>query len=364
MSLVTTASRSSPASARHSAATSAVLPEPTGPPMPIRSARGPLPAVRAGRRRGRDGCAAPRRARAWARCRGRDGGQDAKRRTSQVAWFSAPMSSSGARAAGRSSTGSSAAGAAARGRDSSRRREPGQQRAAPRTGRGRAAARRAGRAGRRARTRRPARPRAAVEPGAPARRHAERHRWCGPRTRGQPRRHAAEQMRPRRPHSGALPCAAGRRAAAPGDGRQRGVRAPASEVGERPRRRRAGGGGERGGDQTGGGAAGRAGTPPGRPGRATRPAATAASRPPECACPPAGNRPSASSRQRGDGLIRTGSSAGPWAARSTGPARPPRRRCATVNVSGSTSMRGMRVVLRQVGLAHASACRRPAPARA
>ncbi len=39
MSLVTTARFSSPASAWHSAATRAVLPEPTGPPMPIRSAR-------------------------------------------------------------------------------------------------------------------------------------------------------------------------------------------------------------------------------------------------------------------------------------------------------------------------------------
>src|SRR3954470_20454410 len=37
MSLVTTASESSPLSARHSAATSAVLPPPTGPPMPILS---------------------------------------------------------------------------------------------------------------------------------------------------------------------------------------------------------------------------------------------------------------------------------------------------------------------------------------
>src|ERR1700722_11691887 len=39
MSLVTTASATSSRSARHSAATSAVLPEPTGPPIPIRSAR-------------------------------------------------------------------------------------------------------------------------------------------------------------------------------------------------------------------------------------------------------------------------------------------------------------------------------------
>src|SRR3954469_20048476 len=37
MSLVTTASESWPLSARHSAATSAVLPPPTGPPMPILS---------------------------------------------------------------------------------------------------------------------------------------------------------------------------------------------------------------------------------------------------------------------------------------------------------------------------------------
>src|SRR6266545_3857734 len=41
MSLVTTAMVSSPASTRHSAATSAVLPLPTGPPMPSRKARGP-----------------------------------------------------------------------------------------------------------------------------------------------------------------------------------------------------------------------------------------------------------------------------------------------------------------------------------
>ena len=44
MSLVTTPIVSSPDSARHSAATSAVLPLPTGPPMPIlgtRRARGP-----------------------------------------------------------------------------------------------------------------------------------------------------------------------------------------------------------------------------------------------------------------------------------------------------------------------------------
>src|SRR5690349_13393087 len=40
MSLVTTATRRSWARARHRAATSAVLPEPTGPPMPTRTARG------------------------------------------------------------------------------------------------------------------------------------------------------------------------------------------------------------------------------------------------------------------------------------------------------------------------------------
>src|SRR4051794_31559289 len=39
MSLVTTASDISPRSVRHSAATRAVLPPPTGPPMPIRTAR-------------------------------------------------------------------------------------------------------------------------------------------------------------------------------------------------------------------------------------------------------------------------------------------------------------------------------------
>src|SRR5215218_1007218 len=39
MSLVTTASATSSASARHSAATRAVLPEPTGPPTPIRNGR-------------------------------------------------------------------------------------------------------------------------------------------------------------------------------------------------------------------------------------------------------------------------------------------------------------------------------------
>src|SRR3954464_10389014 len=39
MSLVTTASRSSLARVRHRAATSAVLPLPTGPPMPMRTAR-------------------------------------------------------------------------------------------------------------------------------------------------------------------------------------------------------------------------------------------------------------------------------------------------------------------------------------
>src|SRR5215207_9556566 len=39
MSLVTTAIAKSAASARHRAATSAVLPEPTGPPMPMRTAR-------------------------------------------------------------------------------------------------------------------------------------------------------------------------------------------------------------------------------------------------------------------------------------------------------------------------------------
>ncbi|CKQ13041.1 Uncharacterised protein [Mycobacterium tuberculosis] len=37
MSLVSTASDSSPRNCRHSAATSAVLPEPTGPPTPMRS---------------------------------------------------------------------------------------------------------------------------------------------------------------------------------------------------------------------------------------------------------------------------------------------------------------------------------------
>src|ERR1700710_772840 len=42
MSLVTTASRSSAPSARQSAATSAVLPDPTGPPIPMRNARGPV----------------------------------------------------------------------------------------------------------------------------------------------------------------------------------------------------------------------------------------------------------------------------------------------------------------------------------
>src|SRR2546421_12302301 len=41
MSLVTTARRSSAPSARHSAATSAVLPDPTGPPIPMRRARVP-----------------------------------------------------------------------------------------------------------------------------------------------------------------------------------------------------------------------------------------------------------------------------------------------------------------------------------
>src|SRR5215470_7917927 len=42
MSLVTTAIRSCPDIRRHSAATSAVLPEPTGPPIPTRNARVPL----------------------------------------------------------------------------------------------------------------------------------------------------------------------------------------------------------------------------------------------------------------------------------------------------------------------------------
>src|SRR4051812_44600664 len=41
MSLVTTASRSSSPSARHNAATRAVFPDPTGPPMPMRRARRP-----------------------------------------------------------------------------------------------------------------------------------------------------------------------------------------------------------------------------------------------------------------------------------------------------------------------------------
>src|SRR5215468_9660264 len=43
MSLVTTAIRSCPDSRRHRAATSAVLPEPTGPPIPTRNARVPAP---------------------------------------------------------------------------------------------------------------------------------------------------------------------------------------------------------------------------------------------------------------------------------------------------------------------------------
>src|SRR3954454_20989823 len=42
MSFVTTASRSSSPSVRQRAATRAVLPEPTGPPMPMRSARAPV----------------------------------------------------------------------------------------------------------------------------------------------------------------------------------------------------------------------------------------------------------------------------------------------------------------------------------
>jgi len=43
MSFVTTVIDISPASNRHSAATSAVLPLPTGPPMPMRSGRSPGP---------------------------------------------------------------------------------------------------------------------------------------------------------------------------------------------------------------------------------------------------------------------------------------------------------------------------------
>ena len=154
--------RSSPASARHSAATSAVLPEPTGPPMPMRSARGPRGSGACGSTSGAGACAVlvgP-----WS-C-DRSGRKETHLPGGVV--LGADVEQRGApapagRRPGRRRTRPRGAG------DRVARRRPGRPAArAPRTGRGRAAAppRWPGRSPRRTRRRAP--PRAGASPAAAA----------------------------------------------------------------------------------------------------------------------------------------------------------------------------------------------------
>ena len=182
---------------------------------------------------------------------------------------------------------------------------------------------------------------------------------------------ASHRMRPGRP-GGAQQRPALRAASAPAGGRggarvglgvQPGPARRAAPTGHR-QPRAAGRGGQPGARPAPPWPAARAGTPRGVARRRPARPPTAASTPPECACPPAGNRESASSRAResaSERVIRTGSSAAPWAARS-------RARLdhlavdADVNVSGSTSMSRQRVVERHVGLAAPRTRRPPRPA--
>ena len=131
MSLVTTAIDSSPRSARHSAATRAVLPLPTGPPMPMRGTRAPAGPARHRRGRGR-------------RRRGRGDGRSrsgCKKTHLRGEWTSASRSSAGRRPRTAATAGGlprRRAASAAQSVDVGR--QPGEHGLAQRAGPGRAAA--------------------------------------------------------------------------------------------------------------------------------------------------------------------------------------------------------------------------------
>ena len=310
-------------SSRHSAATSAVLPLPTGPPMPIRSARcgpwfvrvvarGRVPSVplRCQDSNRRSSGLLVQFGDQVERGRGRPRA-GRRRRTARAPPRAATASIRPARPASTRCTPSGSSPSSRTAADAGPvtdavRRDPRRLRRRPaRDGRPPRRARPDG-AGRPATPgqgvedgRRPggrARPAAARGPG-PARRSAARARACArrPPRRGAAQSPTASAGTPRRP---------ARRRPGPAV-----ASAAAQEV--RP-------------------SVSRSRTTPGRGGRSrARPSGR-------------GRRPGAASRRAGAAAasIRTGSSAGPSAGRTRARARPRRRRCVTVNVSGSTSMSG------------------------